>query len=39
LINPEIIYEEGIIQEEEGCLSFPEIFAPVNRPAKYMFEL
>jgi peptide deformylase len=25
LINPEIIYKEGRLYEEEGCLSFPDI--------------
>jgi peptide deformylase len=34
LINPEIIFQEENVQEEEGCLSFPEIYAPVNRPSK-----
>jgi len=34
LINPEIIYQEQNEQQEEGCLSFPEIYAPVNRPSK-----
>jgi peptide deformylase len=34
LINPEIIYREGKIYEEEGCLSFPEIHEKVQRAAK-----
>ena len=34
LINPEIIYREGKIYEEEGCLSFPEIHETVQRAAK-----
>ena len=33
-INPEIIYREGKIYEEEGCLSFPEIHEKVQRAAK-----
>ncbi len=34
LINPEIIEQEGIQKEEEGCLSFPGIFGFVERPEK-----
>jgi peptide deformylase len=31
LINPEIIQHEGEIEWEEGCLSFPGVFAKVKR--------
>ena len=31
LINPEIIETEGSQRNEEGCLSFPEIGAPITR--------
>ena len=31
LINPEIIFSEGKLYEEEGCLSFPEIREKVVR--------
>jgi len=34
LINPEITASEGIVKFEEGCLSFPEIFAEIDRPSK-----
>ena len=34
LINPEIIYKEGRLYEEEGCLSFPDIREKVVRSAK-----
>lgn len=34
LINPEIVEKEGYQKEEEGCLSFPSIFAYVERPEK-----
>lgn len=34
LINPEIIYSEGKLYEEEGCLSFPDIREKVVRAAK-----
>lgn len=31
LINPEILATEGTQRNEEGCLSFPDISAPVTR--------
>ena len=34
LINPEIIFSEGKVYEEEGCLSFPDIREKVTRHAK-----
>jgi peptide deformylase len=34
LANPEIIYREGRLYEEEGCLSFPDIREKVVRAAK-----
>lgn len=34
VINPEIILREGSDRAEEGCLSIPEIFAQVERPAR-----
>ena len=34
LINPEIIFSEGKLYEEEGCLSFPDIREKVVRAAK-----
>ncbi|HWZ11642.1 MAG TPA: peptide deformylase [Acidobacteriaceae bacterium] len=34
LINPEIVYSEGKLREEEGCLSLPDIRAKVDRAAK-----
>ena len=33
-INPVITSRKGRAEDREGCLSFPEIFAPVHRPAK-----
>ncbi|MDR1375868.1 MAG: peptide deformylase [Synergistaceae bacterium] len=33
LINPRVLYEEGEQDGEEGCLSFPDIYAQVRRPA------
>jgi peptide deformylase len=34
LINPEIIFSEGKLYEEEGCLSFPDIREKVVRSAR-----
>ena len=34
LINPEIIFSEGRLYEEEGCLSFPDIREKIVRAAK-----
>ncbi|MFZ5829297.1 MAG: peptide deformylase [Planctomycetota bacterium] len=31
-INPAIISRSGMAEADEGCLSFPELFAPVKRP-------
>lgn len=33
-INPVITQRKGMVEQEEGCLSFPEIYAPVRRPDK-----
>lgn len=34
LLNPVVTAEEGMVTEEEGCLSFPGIFVPVERAAR-----
>lgn len=34
LINPEIVSREGVLEEEEGCLSIPGLYAKVRRSAK-----
>ena len=34
LINPEIIFKDGKVYEDEGCLSFPDIREKVVRSAK-----
>ena len=34
LINPEIVEAEGREEGEEGCLSLPKIYAPVNRATR-----
>lgn len=38
LINPKIIEQEGKCRDEEGCLSIPDIFANVDRPARVVVE-
>jgi peptide deformylase len=38
LINPEIIHREGKAVAEEGCLSIPEIYGEVERPAKVIIR-
>lgn len=38
LINPKIIKEKGEQEVEEGCLSFPNKFARVIRPAEITVE-
>ncbi len=37
-INPVIVKRTGTAEEEEGCLSFPEIFAPVRRSDKIVLS-
>ena len=34
IINPEIVEAEGTEMKDEGCLSFPGIYAPVKRPLR-----
>ena len=38
LINPDIAGTEGECVQEEGCLSFPDIFVPVKRPEKIVVK-
>jgi peptide deformylase len=33
-INPVITHRKGVVEDEEGCLSFPGIYAPVRRSVK-----
>ena len=37
-INPEISRRTGRVEKEEGCLSFPEIYAPVLRAEKLLLS-
>ena len=38
LINPVIVQAEGRDSAEEGCLSIPEVYAEVTRPARVKLE-
>lgn len=38
LVNPRVLETEGEQEEEEGCLSFPGIYAPVKRPMRVKAE-
>lgn len=38
LINPELVSSEGEETDQEGCLSFPEMFAPVKRSREVSVE-
>jgi peptide deformylase len=38
LVNPKIVEAEGRATQEEGCLSIPDIFAVVTRPASVTLE-
>ena len=33
-INPEIVATDGEVEMEEGCLSFPEMYHRITRPAR-----
>jgi peptide deformylase len=37
-INPVIVKRSGTAEGEEGCLSFPEVFAPVRRAEKIVLS-
>jgi peptide deformylase len=34
IINPEVVYTEGMIKREEGCLSIPDVYGDVERPVR-----
>lgn len=38
LINPEIVKEKGEQEVDEGCLSFPDKFGKVKRPAEVVVK-
>lgn len=37
-LNPEILRRKGSEEDEEGCLSLPEMFGPVRRSASIVIE-
>jgi len=38
LVNPKIVWREGEVVEQEGCLSVPDVNGMVKRPAKVRVE-
>ena len=34
LANPEIVWQEGRVSQEEGCLSFPSLYTTIARPRR-----
>ncbi|MDI6740661.1 MAG: peptide deformylase [Candidatus Edwardsbacteria bacterium] len=34
LINPEVRFRDGKVAQDEGCLSFPQVYAEVSRPRR-----
>ena len=38
LVNPVVVEHEGKAKQEEGCLSIPDLFADVTRPARVVVE-
>ena len=38
LVNPVLVEHEGKAKQEEGCLSLPDLFADVTRPARVVVE-
>lgn len=38
LINPKVVDAEGLVRDEEGCLSFPDIVEIVERPEAVAVE-
>ncbi len=38
LVNPVIVEHEGKAKQEEGCLSIPDLYADVSRPARVVVE-
>lgn len=38
LVNPVVVEREGKAKQEEGCLSIPDLYAEVSRPARVVVE-
>lgn len=37
-VNPRVVEQQGSLESEEGCLSVPDIFAPVTRAEQVVVE-
>jgi len=37
-VNPRVVETEGSLESEEGCLSVPDVYAPVDRAEKILVE-
>jgi peptide deformylase len=37
-VNPRVIEQQGSLESEEGCLSVPEVYAPVTRAQRVLVE-
>lgn len=37
-VNPRVVQQEGTLESEEGCLSVPDIYAPVTRAEQVVVE-
>jgi peptide deformylase len=38
LVNPELVYQEGQVVREEGCLSIPEVYEKISRPQRIIIK-
>ena len=38
LVNPVVVDAQGLVRDEEGCLSFPDLVETVERPEKVTVE-
>ena len=36
VVNPVIVAHEGMVEAEEGCLSFPGVFSKISRPGRVL---
>jgi peptide deformylase len=34
LINPQLAFKDGKVTQDEGCLSFPQLYAEISRPRR-----
>ena len=38
VVNPQILEHKGLATDEEGCLSIPGVWAPIDRPAQIVLS-